>query len=61
MVIYFVMMIKMTVKELIEKLQEFDEDAFVEIYTNDDYTNDVKTVFMSVLSGYYETVIIQNF
>lgn len=51
----------MTVKELIEKLKEFDEDAFVEIYLNDDYTNDVKTVFESVLSNYYKTIIIQNF
>ena len=51
----------MTVKELIEKLQEFDEDAFVEVYTDDRYTNDVENVYESVLSDYYKTVVIQNF
>lgn len=51
----------MTVKELIEKLKEFEEDAFVEVYTNDGYPNDVVTVCESVLSDYYKTIVIQNF
>ena len=51
----------MTVKELIEELEQFDEDAFVEIYKNDEYTDEAKTVFESVLTDFYKTVIIQNF
>lgn len=51
----------MTVKELIEKLEQFDDDAIVEIYKNDEYTDEVKNVFESVLTDFYTTIIIQNY
>lgn len=52
---------KMTVKELIEKLEQFDEDAIVEIYKNDEYSDEVKTVYESVLTDFYTTIVIQNY
>lgn len=51
----------MTVKELIEELEKYDDDAIVEMYENDEYTNEVKTVYESVLSEFYKVVIIQNY
>ena len=51
----------MTVKELIEQLEQFDDDAIVEIYKNDEYTDEVKTVSESVLTDYYNVVLIQNY
>lgn len=51
----------MTVRELIEKLEEFDDDAIVEIYKNDEYTDEAKNVYESALTDYYTTIIIQNF
>lgn len=51
----------MTVKELIEQLEQFDDDAIVEIYKRDDYTDEVKTVYESVLTDFYKVIIIQNY
>lgn len=47
----------MTVKELIEKLEEMPEDAIVEIYKNDEYLDDVEKVYLA----YDGTVVIQNY
>ena len=52
---------KMTVKELIEELEKYDDDAIVEIYKNDSYTDDVKNVYESVLTDFYKVIIIQNY
>lgn len=51
----------MTVKELINKLEEYDDDSIVEIYKRDDYTDEVKTVYESVLTDFYKVIIIQNY
>jgi hypothetical protein len=51
----------MTVKELIEKLEEYDYDSIVEIYKRDEYTDEVKTVYESVLTDFYKVIIIQNY
>ena len=51
----------MTVKELIEELEKYDDDAIVEIYKDDGYTDDVKNVYESVLTDYYKVIIIQNY
>lgn len=47
----------MTVKELIEKLEEMPEDAIVEIYKKDEYLDDVEKVYLA----YDGTVVIQNY
>ena len=51
----------MTVRELIEELEKYDDDAIVEIYKDDSYTDDVKNVYESVLTDYYKVIIIQNY
>ena len=51
----------MTVKELIEKLEQFDDDAIVEIYKNDEYTDEVKTVYEILTDFYTTTIVIQNY
>lgn len=51
----------MTVKELIEELQKYDDDAIVEIYKDDTYTDEAKTVYQSVLTEVYTVIIIQNY
>jgi hypothetical protein len=51
----------MTVRELIEELGNYDYDAVVEIYKRDDYTDEVKTVYESVLTDFYKVIIIQNY
>ena len=51
----------MTVRELIEELEKYDDDAIVEIYKDDSYTDDVKNVYESVLTDFYKVIIIQNY
>ena len=51
----------MTVKELIEELEEYDDDAIVEIYKDDSYTDDVKNVCEYVITDYYKVIAIQNY
>ena len=47
----------MTVKELIEKLEEMPDDAIVEVYKDDKYLDDVETVYLA----YDGTVVIRNY
>lgn len=48
----------MTVRELIAELEKYDDNFIVEIYVDDDYTNDVKTVYEDNLDE--DVVIITN-
>lgn len=58
---YILIKKKMTVRELIEELGNYDDDAIVEIYKRDDYTDEVKNVYESVLTDFYKVIIIQNY
>ncbi len=54
---------KMTVKELIEKLEQMDQNAEVEISYKDDYLDTIKEVWQTSPYEYNPNpvVIIQNF
>lgn len=53
----------MTVKELIEKLKQFDENAKVEISYDDEYTEEVEEVWQTKPYEFNPNpvVIIQNY